>query len=322
MTNCYSEEFVSGIELTQVNNQDTHGYVVATANNDVDTQLSMLCMWLSMMCCALYVINWAKNRFDSVNRKIFDQHEDIIEYTNAKIEKILAERNKKYLQIDEENSELREYANDLEAKIENLRSMLQVAEVLVSNLQEDISANHAKFGHTITSIRSQNVKDLHDLEGATHTTHLQISNTIDSLMQRLEELDHRSFMTEKHIQLEDEYKSILIGYYDNSGTHPLFCPKHTTELDKYLGDKRVSFILSSLSQLPNYKTFSFADYFYKRDRGIKPISRFMDLHMNVVANAVEWGRAQEVCQPELVNEYKTAFERVKEYCQTFGVNCV
>ena len=110
--------------------------------------------------------------------------------------------------------------------------------------------------------------------------------TIATLNQRLEDLDQRSFMTDKYIQLEDEYKTILIGYYDNSGTHPLFCPKHTTELDKYLGDKRVSFILSSLSQLPNYKTFTFADYFYKRDRGIKPISRFMDLHMNVVANAV------------------------------------
>jgi len=37
---------------------------------------------------------------------------------------------------------------------------------------------------------------------------------------------------------------------------------------------------------------------------------------------VEWGRAQEVREPELVSYYKNAFERVYDYCQTFGVKCV
>ena len=81
-------------------------------------------------------------------------------------------------------------------------------------------------------------------------------------------------------------------------------------------------MLSGVAQLPHYKTFTFADYFYKRESGVKPASSFLDLHMNVVANAVEWGRAQEVREPELVSYYKNAFERVYDYCQSFGVKCV
>jgi len=56
----------------------------------------------------------------------------------------------------------------------------------------------------------------------------------------------------------------------------LFCPKYTTDLDKYLGDKRVSLILTILAQLPNYKTFTLADYFYKRERDAEPISSFSE----------------------------------------------
>ena len=165
------------------------------------------------------------------------------------------------------------------------------------------------------SLRCQSIRDLHALEDTTKMKNDELLRTMDVLSQRLEDL-------ERQCHSEDEYKQVLIGYYDCSGIHPLFCPKYTTDLDKYLGDKRVSLILTSLAQLPNYKTFTFADYFYKRERGAKPISSFMDLHMNVIANAVEWGRAQEVREPELISHYKTAFERVKEYCQTFGVKCV
>jgi hypothetical protein len=40
----------------------------------------------------------------------------------------------------------------------------------------------------------------------------------------------------------------------------------------------------------------------------------------VSANALEWERAQEVREPELVSHYKTAFERVKDIANDSELN--
>lgn len=268
-----------------------------------------------MMSSILYITNWMKSQIDSVYREIHDQQEEIMGFTQAKHDELVDLQNDKVEQLEEENAELRAYAIEMETKVMEVRSMLQITETIASNLQSDVVANHNSLGERIISLRCQSIRDIHVLEDATKMKNDELLRTIDALTQRMEDL-------ERQCHSEDEYKQVLIGYYDNGGIHPLFCPKYTTDLDKYLGDKRVSLILTGLAQLPYYKTFTFADYFYKRERGAKPISSFLDLHMNVIANAVEWGRAQEVREPELVSHYKTAFERVKEYCQTFGVKCV
>jgi len=165
-------------------------------------------------------------------------------------------------------------------------------------------------------------------EDAQNTKSDELTNDIAQLTQRLYELENDYALTSRCVQEDDEFRQVLIGYkycgdssLGNRG-EPIFCPKYTNELDRYLGNSRALIMLSGVAQLPNYRTFTFADYFYKRESGVKPASSFLDLHMNVVANAVEWGRAQEVREPELVSYYKNAFERVYDYCQSFGVKCV
>lgn len=314
MSNCYSGEFASGSALAWSDNSTTLG----KCGSDGECWIMLtftLCMWISMMSGILYITNWMKSQIDLVYCEIRDQQEEIMGFTQAKHDELVDLQNDKVEQLEEENAELRAYAIEMESKVMDVRSMLQITETMASNLQSDVVANHNSLGERIISLRCQSIRDIHVLEDATSIKNDELLRTIDMLSQRMEDL-------ERQCHSEDEYKQVLIGYYDNGGIHPLFCPKYTTDLDKYLGDKRVSLILTGLAQLPYYKTFTFADYFYKRERGAKPISSFLDLHMNVIANAVEWGRAQEVREPELVSHYKTAFERVKEYCQTFGVKCV
>jgi len=188
----------------------------------------------------------------------------------------------------------------------------------IANLTQRLNELENHYALTCQSIR----------EDAQNTKSDELTNDIAQLTQRLYELENDYALTSRCVQEDDEFKQVLIGYRYNGDSslgyrgEPIFCPKYTNELDRYLGNTRALIMLSGIAQLPKYKTFTFADYFYKRESGMKPASSFLDLHMNVVANAVEWGRAQEVREPQLVAHYKTAFERVYDYCQSFGVKCV
>jgi hypothetical protein len=235
---------------------------------------------------------------------------------------------KLHIMEEEKRTDVREYTIGLEERVLELQNMLKNAENTINNLRCDVSASNANLGNRLISMRCQTLKDQHDLEDAQNIKSDELTNGIAKLTQRLNELEHSYSVINRYVQEDDEFKQVLIGYRYNGDSslgyrgEPIFCPKYTSELDRYLGNTRALIMLSGVAQLPHYRTFTFADYFYKRESGMKPASSFLDLHMNVVANAVEWGRAQEVREPELVAHYKTAFERVYDYCQSFGVKCV
>ena len=278
---------------------------------------------------AVFVINWIKKRFDMAYRDINDQQKELIDRTQEKIDKFMAKYSRKlHIMEEEKRTDVREYAIALEGKVMELQNMLKNAENTINNLRCDVSVSNANLGNRLVSMRCQTLRDQHDLEDAQNTKSDELTNGIAKLTQRLNELENHYALTCQSVREDDELKQVLIGYRYNGDSslgyrgEPIFCPKYTNELDRYLGNTRALIMLSGIAQLPKYKTFTFADYFYKRESGVKPASSFLDLHMNVVANAVEWGRAQEVREPELVSYYKSAFERVYDYCQAFGVKCV
>ena len=278
---------------------------------------------------AIYVMNWVKQRFDVAYRDINDQQKELIDLTQEKIDKFMAKHSRKlHIMEEEKRTDVREYAIGLEEKVVELRTMLKNAEDTINNLRCDFSLSNSSLSNRLISMRCQTLRDNHDLEDAQNTKSDELTNGIAKLTQRLNELENHYALTCQSIREDDEFKQVLIGYRYNGDSslgyrgEPIFCPKYTNELDRYLGNTRALIMLSGIAQLPKYKTFTFADYFYKRESGVKPASSFLDLHMNVVANAVEWGRAQEVREPELVSYYKNAFERVYDYCQSFGVKCV
>jgi hypothetical protein len=278
---------------------------------------------------AIYVMNWVKKRFDIAYRDIDEQQKELIVRTQEKIDKFMSKYGRKlHIMEEEKRTDVREYTLGLEEKVTELQIMLKNAEKTINNLRSDVSENTNNLGKRLISLRCQSLRDQHDLEDAQNTKSDELSNCVAKLTERLNELEYNYSLTNRYVQEDDEFKQVLIGYRYNGDSslgyrgEPIFCPKYTDELDRYLGNTRALIMLSGIAQLPKYRTFTFADYFYKREGGMKPASSFLDLHMNVVANAVEWGRAQEVREPELVAHYKTAFERVYDYCQTFGVKCV
>ena len=326
MSSCYNEEFMSNdtFEDVVITNAQESGRSYGTHK-----QLFTFFAVMYIVYVAIYVMNWVKQRFDVAYRDINDQQKELIDLTQEKIDKFMAKHSRKlHIMEEEKRTDVREYTIGLEGKVMELQKMLKNAEDTINNLRCDFSLSNSNLSNRLISMRCQTLRDNHDLEDAQNTKSDELTNGIAKLTQRLNELENHYALTCQSIREDDEFKQVLIGYRHNGDSslgnrgEPIFCPKYTNELDKYLGNTRALIMLSGIAQLPKYKTFTFADYFYKRESGMKPASSFLDLHMNVVANAVEWGRAQEVREPELVSYYKNAFERVYDYCQSFGVKCV
>ena len=326
MSSCYNEEFMSSSAFEDI--------VITNATEAVGSyvtaQQAFTFFGLAyIVYVAVFVINWIKKRFDMAYRDINDQQKELIDLTQEKIDKFMAKHSRKlHIMEEEKRSDVREYTIGLEERVLELQNMLKNAENTINNLRCDFSISNSNLGNRLISMRCQTLKDQHDLEDAQNIKSDELTEGIAKLTQRLNELENHYALTCQSIREDDEFKQVLIGYRYNGDSslgyrgEPIFCPKYTNELDRYLGNTRALIMLSGIAQLPKYKTFTFADYFYKRESGMKPASSFLDLHMNVVANAVEWGRAQEVREPELVSYYKNAFERVYDYCQSFGVKCV
>ena len=326
MSSCYSEEFMSSGAFEEVVMENAEEPVRGYGTHK---QLFTFFAAAYIVYIAIYVMNWVKKRFDIAYHDINDQQKELIDRTQEKIDKFMAKYSRKlHIMEEEKRTDVREYAIALEGKVMELQNMLKNAENTINNLRCDVSVSNANLGNRLVSMRCQTLRDQHDLEDAQNTKSDELTNGIAKLTQRLNELENHYALTCQSVREDDELKQVLIGYRYNGDSslgyrgEPIFCPKYTNELDRYLGNTRALIMLSGIAQLPKYKTFTFADYFYKRESGMKPASSFLDLHMNVVANAVEWGRAQEVREPELVSYYKNAFERVYDYCQSFGVKCV
>ena len=328
MSSCYNEgeEFMSNgaFEDIVITNAEETGRSYGTHK-----QLFTFFAAMYIVYVAIYVMNWVKQRFDVAYRDINDQQKELIDLTQEKIDKFMARHSRKlHIMEEEKRTDVREYAIKLEEKIVEMQTMLKNAEDTINNLRCDFSINNSNLGNRIISMRCQTLRDQHDLEDAQNVKSDELANDMARMTQRINELENHYALTSRCVQEDDEFKQVLVGYRYNGDSslgyrgEPIFCPKYTNDLDKYLGNTRALIMLSGIAQLPKYRTFTFADYFYKREGGMKPASSFLDLHMNVVANAVEWGRAQEVREPELVAHYKSAFERVYDYCQTFGVKCV
>jgi hypothetical protein len=328
MSSCYNEdeEFMSGDAFEDV--------VMEPVDEPVGSYVTRQRLFVFfaiayIVYVAIYVMNWVKNRFDIAYRDIHEQQAELIVRTQEKLDKFMARHGRKlHIMEEEKRTDVREYTIGLEGKVAELQTMLKNAENTINNLRSDVSVSNSNLGNRLISMRCQTLKDQHDLEDAQNTKSDELANDMAKMTQRINELENHYALTSRCVQEDDEFKQVLIGYRYNGDSslgyrgEPIFCPKYTSDLDKYLGNTRALIMLSGIAQLPKYRTFTFADYFYKREGGMKPASSFLDLHMNVVANAVEWGRAQEVREPELVAHYKSAFERVYDYCQSFGVKCV
>jgi hypothetical protein len=154
----------------------------------------------------------------------------------------------------------------------------------------------------------------------------EITATISNLTARFDSHLENYSLTDRYVQKDDEYKQVLIGYRRSSDGHyeePIFCPRYTTDFDKYLG-LRAILMLDSLAQLPVHKPFIFADYYYNRPNAAiyNPAMSFIDLNSNVIATASCHNREEFGRYPVIIDNYNDEFKKVQEYCEKIGVKCL
>ena len=153
----------------------------------------------------------------------------------------------------------------------------------------------------------------------------EITATISNLTARFESHLENYSLTDRYVQEDDVYKQVLIGYRRSIDGHyeePIFCPKYTTDIDKYLGNRAI-LMLDGLAQLPNRKPLIFNDCYYnKRTNSIKPISLFIDINSNMIADAIEYYPDDIERVPWITDHYNNAYKKVQEYCEKIGVKCL
>jgi len=153
----------------------------------------------------------------------------------------------------------------------------------------------------------------------------ELTASISNLTARFESHLENYSLTDRYVQEDDTYKQVLIGYRRSSDGHyeePIFCPRYTADFDKYLGQRAI-LMLDSLAQLPYHKQFRFADYYYSsRTNSVKPVSLFIDLQSNIIADAIEHYPDDIARIPWITDHYNNAFKKVQEYCEKIGVKCL
>ena len=156
----------------------------------------------------------------------------------------------------------------------------------------------------------------------------ELTATISNLTARFDSHLENYALTDRYVQEDDAYKQVLIGYRKNGGgghyEEPIFCPRYTTDFDKYLGERSV-LMLDSLAQLPIHKPFIFADYYYRRYSVPNvPVSAFIDLQSNTIASTCKIFKEDfdRNVNGGITDNYNAEFKKVHEYCEKIGVKCL
>lgn len=288
----------------------------------IDYPLFIACLWVPIIVLFMCAIHWTNRHLNQLKFDIYEQQEKCEAHSQTNINR----HNYMLSKMEEDAAALREYVLALETRVVRLQSIAPTESTMI-RIRDDANANYANIGQRIISIRTQCINALHELDNKYQLKCDDLTATASNLTRRLDVHLENYSLTDRYVQEDDAYKQVLIGYrkYGGSGPNeePIFCPRYTTDFDKYLGNTSV-LILDSLAQLPVHKPFIFADYYYnKRNNSqYRPVQCFIDLQSNVVAYSGnhyldDFGRV-----PGITDDYANDFKKVQEYCEKIGVKCL
>jgi len=288
-------------------------------------QIFTVFMWSSIVSGAVYAASWAKKRFTQLYRDIGNQQEEIMAYTSVKIDNFMDRYNDVLNKLEDDCLELRGHVIELEKRVAYLQAIVPT-EITMKRVRDDANANYANLGQRISSLQSQHIRDIHELNDIHQSKRDELAGTLSNLTARFDSHLENYSLTARYVQEDDEYKQVLIGYRRSSDGHyeePIFCPRYTADFDKYLGNAAI-LMLDSLAQLPVHKPFIFADYYYNRRNSVlwRPVQGFIDINSNIIADTCnhyldDFGR-----MPGITDDYNNAYKKVQEYCEKIGVKCL
>ena len=311
MSSCSDTEFMVSDVLNATATTDTAEYYV------IDYPLFIACLWVPIIVLFMCAIHWTNRQLNQLKSDIYDQQDKCDAYSQTNINRY----NYILSKMDEDNASLREYVLVLETRVARLQSIAPTESTMI-RIRDDANANYANLGQRIISIRTQCINALHELDNKYQLKCDDLTTTVSNLTRRLDAHLANYSLTDRYVQEDDAYKQVLIGYRTFSPNpydphrDPIFCPRYTTDFDKYLGRpnrRGIVLMLDSLAQLPYHKPFKFADYYYN-----SPLSGFIDLHSNILTFCGNPGDLKY----ERTESYNDAYKKVQEYCEKIGVKCL
>lgn len=146
-----------------------------------------LCVWCTIVGGAIYAVSWAKKRFTQLYRDIGNQQEEIMAYTSVKIDNLMDKYNDVLNKLEDECLELRGHVLELEKRVAYLQAIVPT-EITMKRIRDDANANYANLGQRISSLQSQHIRDIHELNDIHHTKRDELAATVSMLTTRLDSL--------------------------------------------------------------------------------------------------------------------------------------
>ena len=150
-------------------------------------QVFTLCVWSSIVGGTFYAACWAKKRFTQLYRDIGNQQEEIMAYTSVKIDNFMDKYNDVLNKLEDECLELRGHVLELEKRVAYLQAIVPT-EITMKRVRDDANANYANLGQRISSLQSQHIRDIHELNDIHHTKLDELAATVSTLTTRLDSL--------------------------------------------------------------------------------------------------------------------------------------
>ena len=150
-------------------------------------QIFTLCMWASILGGVIYAASWAKKRFTQLYRDIGNQQEEIMAYTSVKIDNFMDKYNDVLNKLEDECLELRGHVLELEKRVAYLQAIVPT-EITMKRIRDDANANYANLGQRISSLQSQHIRDIHELNDIHQSKRDELAATISTLITRLDSL--------------------------------------------------------------------------------------------------------------------------------------
>jgi hypothetical protein len=312
MSSCSNAEFM--VSDVASGTTDTGEYYV------IDYPVFIVCLWVPIIVLFMCAIHWTNKHLNQLKNDIYDQQEKCDAYSQTNINRY----NYILSKMEEENSRMSDYIVGLETRLARLQSIAPTESTMI-RIRDDANANYANLGQRIASIRTQCISALHELDDKYQLKCDDLTANVSNLTARFDSHLANYALTDRYVQEDDAYKQVLIGYRRSNGDgyyeDPIFCPRYTTDFDKYLG-KQAILLLDGLAQLPVHKPFIFADYYLHSGAwGSNIVSAFVDRDWNNISSAGY--NPGNITTDHAINEMcNNDFKKVQEYCEKIGVKCL
>ena len=265
MSSCANSEFMVSDAVTAAT--DAAEYYV------IDYPIFIACLWVPIIVLFMCAIHWTNKHLNQLKSDIYDQQEKCQAYSQTNINRYnyilskteednaalreyvvgLETRLARLQSIAPTESTMIRIRDDANANYANLgQRIISIRTQCINALHElddkyqlkcdDLTTNISKLNTRLDGLIADYLYFIqHVKRDETRQTKCdELTASISNLTARFDSHLENYSLTDRYVQEDDVYKQVLIGYRNEGGSgpheNPIFCPKYTSDLDKYLGN--------------------------------------------------------------------------------------